>query len=81
VSSAYNVVCDSLSIICGRSFIHILKSIGPGQNLEELHTLLTPNVTESIVLLCSLRILAVFCHVSKTQTNLRLFLSPCAVPI
>ena len=64
VSSTYSMVCESSSIISGRSFIHIYwTELGPGQNLEELHALLSPNLTEISGMLCSLRILAVFYHV------------------
>jgi len=65
VSSAYNVC---LFIILGDYlYIYIEQHWArTGQNLEELHALLNPNLTESRALLCSLRILTVFYHVSKT---------------
>jgi len=65
VSSAYNMVC--LLIILGDYlYIYIEQHWArTGQNLEDLHALLTPNLTESSALLCSLRILTVFYHVSK----------------
>ena len=68
VSSAYNMLCESLSVIL-RDYLYIYIEqhwARTGQNLEELHALLNPNLTESRALLCSLRILTVFYHVSKT---------------